>query len=180
MPNHVKTVVKFKHLKPDDIAIILNTIATDKKKYDEDLETDNTYQIDFNKIIPEPETEDECPEEYKVNKDSHVRPSDEKPWFNWYKWHIENWGTKWDAYDCYTLIGKSWITFVFSTAWSPALPIFDKLALLGYDIDIKYADEDYGSNCGTAYWTSEQGWTHYDESELKDPVRFARNLWNKY
>ena len=52
-----------------------------------------------------------------------------------------------------------------------------KLALMGYNIEIKYADEDLGSNCGKLTYTSEQGWTHWDESELKDPVRFAREVW---
>ena len=179
MPNHVRTVVKFSKLKPNDIDIILEMIATPicapapvTKAAD--------YIIDFNKIIPELEFESDCPDEYKVNKDTRIELREDKPWFDWYKWHVDQWGTKWDAYDGYTKIGKSYVTFVFSTAWSVAYPVIQKLKLLGYNIDVRYADENYGVNCGRLKYTSEQGWTHWDESELKDPVRFARDLWNNY
>ena len=140
------------------------------------------YFIDFNKIIPEPTAIEECPEDYRVKsaKEAHISEDEARPWFNWYKWHCTYWGTKWGAYDCYTIIGKSFIQFVFSTAWSLAYPVMQKLALMGYNIEVKYADEDYGNNCGKLTYTSEQGWTHWDESELKDPVRFARDLWNNY
>lgn len=178
MPNHVKTVVKFRKLKPDDIAFILNMIATPCLSTPEGEPVE--YVIDFNKIIPEPKTEEECPEEYRMTKESHIMPDDEKPWFNWYKWHIDNWGTKWGAYDGYTKIGKTWIKFVFSTAWSFAEPVMDRLKLLGYDIEIRYADENLGSNCGKVIWTAEQGWDVYTEDDLIDPLRFASDLWNKY
>lgn len=101
------------------------------------------YIIDFNKIIPEPRFESECPDEYKVNKDARIELREDKPWFDWYKWHVDQWGTKWDAYDGYTKIGKSYVTFVFSTAWSVAYPVIQKLDVMGYDIEVRYADEDY-------------------------------------
>lgn len=145
MPNHVRTVIKISKLKKDDIDIVLNLLAT--KLDDPELPDREDWAIDFNKIIPEPEDESECPDKYKVNKDSHVELRKEKPWFNWYKWHIDHWGTKWGAYDCYTKIGKSYIKFVFSTAWTAPMPIIYKLSVLGYDIEVKYADEYYGVNC---------------------------------
>lgn len=172
MPNHIRTIVKFKHLKSDDIIMILNMIASQLE--------DGTYVIDFNKIIPEPQDITDCPEDFILTKSEPISVDEDRPWFNWYRWRLTNWGTKWCAYDGYTLIGKSWITFVFSTAWSFAYPVIKKLDLMGYELDIKYADEDIGSNCGKLSFTSEQGWTMEDESKLKDPVRFARNLWNKY
>lgn len=171
MPNHVRTVVKFHKLKKEDIDIILNLIA---------CPADEEYAIDFNKIIPEPTTREECPEDCIATPDSHIESDSERPWFNWYEWHVKYWGTKWGAYDCYTKIGKSYIQFVFSTAWSLAYPVMEKLALMGYNIEIKYADEDLGNNCGKLTYSSEQGWNHYDESELKDSYRFASELWKRY
>ena len=142
IPNHVKNVIKISKLKKDDIDIILNLIAS---PLSEDRPTE--YAIDFDKIIPEPRDESECPDEYKVNKESHIESLKDRPWFNWYKWHIDHWGTKWGAYDCYTKIGKTWIMLVFSTAWTPPMPIISKLPVLGYEITARYADEDYGVNC---------------------------------
>ena len=179
IPNHIRTVIKISKLKKDDVDIVLNLLASPMTTPTDPIEK-TEYAIDFNKIIPEPETEDECPDEYKVNKDSHVELRKEKPWFNWYKWHITYWGTKWGAYDCYTKIGKSYVQFVFSTAWSVAHPIIAKLSLLGHPVEVKFADEDYGSNCGIITWSREQGWEMKSEMSLKDPVRFARDLWARY
>lgn len=175
MPNHVRTIVKINKLKKDDIDIVLNLIASPRI---EDRPTE--YVIDFNKIIPEPETEDECPDEYKVNKSSSIELLKDKPWFNWYEWHIDHWGTKWGAYNCYTKIGKSYIKFVFSTAWSVAQPIIERLSLLGFPLEVKYADEDWGSNCGVVTWSREQGWEIQFAKDMRNPVRFAKELWNRY
>lgn len=176
MPNHIKTVVKFKNLKSkDDIDFILNMIATpilsdaDGKPLE--------YIIDFNKIIPEPTCKEECPKEYLITKDSHVMEYKDRPWFNWYRWHLDNWGTKWNAYDGYTRIGKSYIKFVFNTAWCIAYPVMQRLSLLGYDIDINYADEDLSVNCGKLNYSTKGGWTRSDPLH---PYEFARRLWNNY
>lgn len=179
MPNHVKSIIKISKLKKDDIDIILNLIATCSHSPEK---PEDEYIIDFNKIIPEPETKDECPEDCIVAsaKKAHIEEDSKRPWFDWYTWHNKYWGTKWEAYDAYTIIGKSYIQFIFSTAWSIPIPIIKKLALIGYNLNIKYADEDYGSNCGRITYSSEQGWQHENESELKDPVRFAKALWNRY
>lgn len=156
MPNHVRNVLKFKHLKEKDIEFIINTIGTPLPRPSGDLTVFHDHTIDFDKIIPEPKTEAECPDRYKMNKDSHVAVLEDKPWFNWYAWHIDNWGTKWEAYDGYTKVGKSYIIFVFNTAWSMPYPVIERLRLLGYDFEHRYADEDYGSNCGILDYESEQ------------------------
>ena len=145
-PNHVRNVVKISKIKPEEIEMILDMIATPMCAPAPVIE-DMDYMIDFNKIIPEPSFESDCPDEYKVNKESRIESLKDKPWFNWYKWHIDHWGTKWGAYDGYTKIGKSYIQFVFSTAWTAPMPIIYKLSVLGYPIDVRYADEDYGVNC---------------------------------
>lgn len=180
MPNHVRTVIKISKIKSkEDVDFIVNMIASPIESGSDDTDKSH-YILDFDKIIPEPKTKEECPKEYLVKKTSAIVLRDEKPWFDWYEWHIDNWGTKWGAYDGYTIIGKSYIKFVFSTAWSVAHPIIDRLALLGYPLDVQYADEDWGSNCGMITWSSEQGWNIYPEEEIAHPERFARNLWNKY
>ena len=175
IPNHVRNVIKISKIKPEEIEMVLDMIAT---TLDDPEFPDKQYMIDFDKIIPEPKDESECPDEYKVNKESRIERLLDRPWFDWYKWHIDHWGTKWDAYDCYTNVGKTYIQFVFSTAWSTPIPIIKKLSVLGYQIDVKYADEDYGVNCGRLKYTSEQGWIHLNSVDMKDPVRFAKSVWN--
>ena len=61
-------------------------------------------------------------------------------------------------------------------------PVIKRLKILGYDFDIRWADEDYGSNCGKiSYKASEQDWHEaWEKDAYKDPDRFARNLWRDY
>lgn len=175
MPNYVKNVLTFKNVPLlEDIDFIVNTI-TDGSEGDA-----SRYRIDFNKIIPEPRTEEECPDEYKVNKDSHVVPYEGKPWFDWYKWRNEFWDTKWNACDCYSILGDYTLTLVFSTAWSYPEKVIKRLRLLGYDFELKYADEDYGSNCGIIQYHAKEDIFVIDVTSISNPGKFAEEIWSIY
>lgn len=68
---------------------------------------------------------------------------------DWYNWHCNNWGTKWNAYDLY----QEWRdnnSIQFDTAWSPPMGIIAKLTELfpAVSISIKWSDEDLGYNVG--------------------------------
>ena len=180
MPNHVKNVLTFKKLKKKDINAIVDIIAVKAEPYAEDGDLDKGYRIDFNKIIPEPQTLEECPEDCRVNKDSHVEEDKDRPWFDWYKWRNRYWGTKWGAYDCYSIIEDNSITFVFSTAWSMPYPIIERLCLLGYEFELKYADEDLGSNCGTLYYERDDETGEMERYESSEDEQFAEELWENY
>lgn len=180
MPNHVKNVWKFKHIKPENLDTVLNKIAV---KYTNTYSGKDEYIMDFDLIIPEPRVIQDCPKRFRVNKDSHVEPTPGREWFDWYDWHIANWGTKWNAYDGYTIMGKSCITLVFNTAWSFPQPIAEAVAkLVDCDIEIKYADEDWGSNCGKMSYSANSCRWEVDETEhdMDNPNGFAKNLWNRY
>lgn len=182
MPNNVRNVVKIKEIPKDKIDYILNKVAV---KYKSTITDRDEWIMDFDLIIPEPRYKSDCPKKYQVNKSSHIAEDKDRPWFDWYEWHIANWGTKWNAYDGYTKIGKTQLTFVFSTAWSAPFPVFAKLCELGYDLgydlDIRYADEDIGVNCGQIlYDASEDDLDHHTAMHLSNPERFARYIWNNY
>jgi hypothetical protein len=61
----------------------------------------------------------------------------------------DKWGTKWNAGDCVVKLEEG--TASFDTAWSCPEPIFVELSKKFPDevIEVTYADEDVGSNCGT-------------------------------
>lgn len=183
MPNHVLNILKFKKLKTEDIEFLVNTIAGSPKAEAIPVPV-KEYIIDFNKIIPEPLTKDECPIKHIRTTDSCVEEDKTRPWFDWYTWHNEFWNTKWNAYDGYTIIGKTYVTFVFNTAWNTPYTILDKLALLNYDFEHRYADEALGTNCGKIIYSSsspsEHKWQHWEEHDFKDPYRYAKNLWDRY
>lgn len=172
MPNHVMNKWKISHIPQDKLQYVLDKITMKLE--------DGTRIVDFDLIIPEPRLKRDCPADCIVNKDSHVQEDEDRPWFDWYTWRNRYWNTKWGAYDGYTHTGKTYIILYFQTAWSFAYPVAKELAELGYDLDIRYADEDWGRNCGRLTYCSQSNeWTLYEESDLKpDPTTWARRLWN--
>ena len=182
MPNHVRNVVKIKNIPKDKIDYILNKLAV---KYTFDMTGKDEWIMDFDLIIPEPRYESDCPKEYFVNKDSHIAEYEGRSWFDWYRWHLDKWGTKWNAYDGYTIIGKTQLTFVFSTAWTSPVPIYVALGAFcvesHFNMEIRYADEAIGHNCGIIKYSSEDHDVIVQrEDEIANPERFANYIWNKY
>ena len=179
MPNHIRNVWKFRNLTPEKVAYIVNKIAT---QYDRPG-MGKDFIIDFDLIIPEPKFIQDCPKAFRTTSRSHIEESEGRPWFNWYDWHCIKWGTKWNAYDGYIKRGKTWVMFVFSTAWSFPIPVANKVIHLFKEcnIEFRFADEDIGSNCGKiTYDPVTEEATELFEKDLTDPDRFARDLWKKY
>lgn len=184
IPNHIRNVLKFKKLKAKDKEFILDNFTSELKG--EDVYPLNRI-FDFDKVIPEPRTEAECPDDCKVNSESHIVVDEARPWFDWYRWHTKYWGTKWGAYDCYTQVGGNYITFVFSTAWLAPYPIYEQLAKkYGFEFEVKYADENRGSNCGIITYNPDAKPPYdpysslYEHEAVIDTTRFARRIWNNY
>lgn len=127
MPNWCENILKFSSYDQK----LLYKIKEELCSEDEISE----LTIDFNKIIPEPKTKEECPKEFIIgdSKEGHLcSPSSAKPWFDWYHWRLVFWGTKWTPGS--TVLGKIQeinrsgvpnyeMTWSFSTAWSPAIPV---------------------------------------------------------
>lgn len=178
MPNWVRNVVKIRKIPEKEIPFITNLLAS-KSEMTGDL------IFDLHKIVPEPGVKEDCPEDCLMTECSHSKPLEDRPWFDWYEWRNKYWGTKWEACDGYTYHGKSYVVFVFSTAWSAPFMAFEKLQVLGLDIEIRYADEDYGTNCGMlAYSSLDKKWTEWTEEDLArdsiNPRKFASRLWSNY
>jgi hypothetical protein len=93
-----------------DIAKIKKLLSKGKR------ETANVFN--FANIIEEPDW-DKTPNE-NGGSDEH----DDR----WYNWRLDNWGTKWNSYDCDLVEEDSdRLEYVFFTAWSPPCPVIDAL-----------------------------------------------------
>jgi len=82
--------------------------------------------FDFNKLVPEPATREECPANYIDNGSRCLQHDDDKSWFNWYDWHCDFWGTKWNSYEFSNCLTDDEI--VFWTAWTEPYPIWKALS----------------------------------------------------
>ncbi len=68
---------------------------------------------------------------------------------DWYDWSRAKWGTKWNACDTYITVDYDGeLCFTFNTAWCTPEDVFRKLAQMGYEFTVAYADEDIGYNVG--------------------------------
>ena len=93
MPNWVRTVLNF-----EGPTKSINALKKKIKREDNRASSEfDEGAIDFEKIIPSPKTKEKCPKKYLVTKDSHISLINGREFFNWYKFNIENWGTKWNA-----------------------------------------------------------------------------------
>lgn len=135
MPNHVENWLTFGGEEKEVQR------ALDQLKSDESA-------LDFNKLIPYPEhfkLLDTAAEKWEKNHQSDPFKNRPDDGYNsgGYAWCIENWNTKWNAYsisgpiwDSRKLKGFRKAHILFETAWTPPLPIIERLHELFPDIDI--------------------------------------------
>ena len=80
-------------------------------------------EIDFNKILPRPQALQDQAEKGPL-------PLEDRDGPNWYDWSVENWGTKWEAYQHSTTeqdYDRGEVRYNFLTAWGPPTPIVHEL-----------------------------------------------------
>lgn len=98
----------------------------------------------------------------------------------WYEWSIQNWGTKWNAYNCVECEPSGDSTeLCFQTAWSPPQPVLERLSeqYPALWFAHAWADEDIGHNCGLIEYENGEVTNEYlpvgDEA-----VSFACEQWD--
>lgn len=108
-----------------------------------DIFTDK--QLDFNKLIPEPTSKEDCLDEFRLDihsKDS-VMPN-KKTWFNWYDWRNKFWNTNINA-DETTIIKKDH-QIHFYTQWCCPFPIVAAISRLLKNTEVSIIFQDIDDN----------------------------------
>ena len=127
----------------------------------------DSANFDFNKLVPEPKTKEECEQkygaEYLDDGTKSLGHTETDKWFDWYNWHCDFWGTKWNACDTYVVSDDE---VQFSTAWTEPSPIWSALSKRFPDriIEITAEYEDG--------WITESKWENgikieYSEREIE-------------
>ena len=98
-----------------------------KDCFTEEEEGNEKPLLDFEKVIPYP---DSAPPKYP--QAINIKEQMKHPFAKWYNdfgydWCIENWGTKWNACEQVNVLGEDEINLDFQTAWSPPQGIYDRI-----------------------------------------------------
>jgi len=132
------------------------------------------HKFNFNTLIPTP-----------VNiylGPTGVRDSEDFGKHTWYRWAVDNWGTKWNACECSDLIYESGIaSFRFSAAWHVPYPI---IIAFGNKFKVPFTleyCEECGDMWGVEMWRVEAGCNHIERTStskncIKDKKRLCTEL----
>lgn len=127
MPNHCYNEIQI--VSDKGLAPIRKLIVNEN----EDADFFGAGLIDFNLCVPQPE-------EVRNSPTMLGREDRDKP--NWYDWNCENWGTKWNAYQCEIIEDctgeyNDMLEIRFTTAWGVPDKWVKRLAeeLFEYDPD---------------------------------------------
>lgn len=109
--------------------------------------------VDFNKIIPQPEDLYLGSLSYE---DMILHPN------NWHSFNTKNWGTKWNAYQTARIAPN---ILKFETAWSHPFPVMEALQEMFPDefIGVLFSDENRGYNLGGYAMASGTIYSYFDE-----------------
>lgn len=122
---------------------------------------------------------DITPEQWELGKKAYGNQSKYGA-STWYEWSVNNWGTKWNAYDSALRTpndGRAELSFL--TAWSPPHPIINRLSEQYPELSFshEWADEDIGMNCGRREY-SEGCFMEEYYPDGDDAAEFAYELWD--
>jgi len=146
MPNWCENSIKIHATTPNELVKFV------RKYFLKRGGNNGSLELDFNRIIHEPRSINECPSQYINNGNNHIQILKGKDWFNWYDWRCAYWGTKWnadsdgvyfsiDSIDEILTHNISDLYISCSTAWSPCVPIV--LELQKYNPNIKVESSYY-------------------------------------
>lgn len=157
MPNHVTTILR---LPPEAAALLVRipTAAEHDAYAEEEARMADWAKQQGRPFVPNPLPERFVDFDLLVPMPAAVKGTtvgsggfdsyDER---GWYGWSLRHWGTKWNAYESEVSGDNGDLAVVrFDTAWSHPVPIIEELSRRnpGVTIEVLYADEDMGSNCG--------------------------------
>jgi hypothetical protein len=102
--------------------------------------------------------------------------TDEFSPYDWYRWRINNWGTKWDigsdngeVHGLNPTIVDNEATMSFDSAWSPPVGLYRELVLRGFRVVASYFEPGMGY-CGV--WTDgDDLYTEYGSDKGLIPVQ---------
>ena len=100
---------------------------------------------------------------------------------DWRDWRINNWGTKWNAYETDIDCFDGSVVLSFYTANHGAIPVIKKLVEMFPNLEFfyKYADEVIAYNCGEAYGVDGNFSFKYAEDGSDEAMALYIECWQE-
>ena len=102
---------------------------------------------------------------------------------NWLLWRFQNWGTKWDI-GCKDLYGleptrvDNELSITFDSAWSPPLGFYERLVVLGFDVQASYFEP--GMSFAGIWHNGEDNFYEGDWSDFPEPLHDEFSMHEYY
>ena len=135
------------------------------------------YSMDIYKDKTEKELSD-----YKVRGEKIFNIAQQCGSIDWYDWRINNWGTKWNAYDTdVDCCGDGSVELYFYTANQGAIPVIEKLVEMFPNLEFfyKYADEVIANNCGEVHGVDGSVTVKFAEDESDEAMALYIECWQE-
>ena len=122
MPNHCynKVTISVGDADGQNLKVLVDSLKSEENQTD----------FDFDAILPmPPELEDvDWSEAEEMNDIIRARYKKEHGSDNWYDWRVNNWGTKWNSYNCEIVEHEDdYVVYTFDTAWGPPTGVIEAL-----------------------------------------------------
>ena len=100
---------------------------------------------------------------------------------DWRDWRINNWGTKWNAYETDIDCFDGSVVLSFYTANHGAIPVIKKLVEMFPNLEFfyKYADEVIACNCGEAYGVDGNASFNFTEDDSDEAMALYIECWRE-
>lgn len=131
------------------------------------LSNDDTAKVDALEELLKKLDSDEKPENGVLQ---YLVPMPKEEEENWYDWHVNHWGTKWDIYPQQWSREGNTIWMIFDSAWSPPLVAYETLTQQGWEVDALY--EECGMGFVGRFSEGEDEFYEYDfdDEDWRDEI----------
>ena len=139
-----------------------------------------SYSQLFSMDIYKDKTEKEL-SDYKIRGEKIFNIALQRGSIDWRDWRINNWGTKWNAYETDIDCFDGSVVLSFYTANHGAIPVIKKLVEMFPNLEFfyKYADEVIAYNCGEVYGVDGSCSVKFVDDESDEAMALYIECWQE-
>lgn len=142
---------------------------------------DEEGNFTMNKAVPMPKELEDTESPNTASEEEKKKLIEKYGVDNWYDWHCNNWGVKWDASESgFWKDGDDWM-ISFQTPWGPPCEFIRKLSkqFPKMTFIVQFADEGIGSPPLGQYTCTDGTGYFEDPGDTDSAEAFANSVWDE-